>query len=267
MPRGDTVCGMTGYLWTARPHTKVHLHHLAGASDPATLARLASLGVGAGWRCLEVGAGVGTIANALAGLGAQVTATEVDLTVPEPAPGVSLIEHDITRDPLPEGEYDLVHARCVLMHLPQRREALASMVRALRPGGWLLVEDVDLRWRLPVLTAPDPAAGSLSDKIFETMVRLLTATGADGDWAASAYRALVDHGLTDVACAARLESWPSGSDGCEVLRMHTIQLREPILTIGLITADELDRWADLLQDKAFTIMSWMLIGTWGRRGR
>jgi 2-polyprenyl-3-methyl-5-hydroxy-6-metoxy-1,4-benzoquinol methylase len=42
---------------------------------------------------------------------------------------------------LPAGRYDLIHARLVLSHLPQRRDVLARLVQALRPGGWLVVED------------------------------------------------------------------------------------------------------------------------------
>ena len=42
-----------------------------------------------------------------------------------------------------QGTFDLVHARLVLVHVPDRARALATMVAALRPGGWLLVEDAD----------------------------------------------------------------------------------------------------------------------------
>ena len=41
------------------------------------------------------------------------------------------------------GTFDLVHARLVLVHVPDRAPALATMAAALRPGGWLLVEDAD----------------------------------------------------------------------------------------------------------------------------
>ncbi|MBE1583535.1 class I SAM-dependent methyltransferase [Nonomuraea angiospora] len=41
------------------------------------------------------------------------------------------------------GTFDLVHARLVLVHVPDRARALATMVAALRPGGRLSVEDAD----------------------------------------------------------------------------------------------------------------------------
>jgi SAM-dependent methyltransferase len=51
--------------------------------------------------------------------------------------------HDVGVDPPPGDGFDLVHARLVLVHVPQRAAALAAMISALRPGGWLLVEEAD----------------------------------------------------------------------------------------------------------------------------
>lgn len=44
-------------------------------------------------------------------------------------------------EPLPEAAFDLVHARLVLMHLPEREQALARMISALKPAGWLIDEE------------------------------------------------------------------------------------------------------------------------------
>jgi ubiquinone/menaquinone biosynthesis C-methylase UbiE len=49
--------------------------------------------------------------------------------------------HDVGVDPPPGDGFDLVHARLVLVHVPQRATGLAGMVSALRPGGRLLVEE------------------------------------------------------------------------------------------------------------------------------
>jgi SAM-dependent methyltransferase len=50
--------------------------------------------------------------------------------------------------------FDLVHARLVLVHVPDRAAALATMVAALRPGGWLLVEDADTQHASPAHHPP-----------------------------------------------------------------------------------------------------------------
>ena len=58
------------------------------------------------------------------------------------ADNLELRRHDILSDPLPEGEFDLIHSRLVLEHLPGRLDAMAKMARALAPGGWLVIEEM-----------------------------------------------------------------------------------------------------------------------------
>ncbi|HZM84459.1 MAG TPA: class I SAM-dependent methyltransferase [Candidatus Limnocylindrales bacterium] len=50
--------------------------------------------------------------------------------------------------------FDVIHARAVLTHLPERDEVLARLVAALRPGGWLLIEDVDIELFLSLTLDP-----------------------------------------------------------------------------------------------------------------
>ena len=59
------------------------------------------------------------------------------------SPNLRVERHDLTTDDLPQSEFDLVHARLLLGHLSSRDLALSKMVAALKPGGWLLVEDFD----------------------------------------------------------------------------------------------------------------------------
>jgi chemotaxis methyl-accepting protein methylase len=48
---------------------------------------------------------------------------------------VRVERHDVAADPVPENAYDLIHARLVLVHLPERDRVLATLAAALRPGG------------------------------------------------------------------------------------------------------------------------------------
>jgi SAM-dependent methyltransferase len=126
------------------------LRALALAFDPITKRHVGALGLSEGWRCLEVGAGSGTIARWLAdevGSKGGVVATDLSLELMSglEADNLELRRHDIVADPLPEGEFDLVHCRLVLEHLPGRLDALAKMARALAPGGWLVIEDFTFR--------------------------------------------------------------------------------------------------------------------------
>src|SRR5438477_229199 len=92
------------------------------------------------------GAGGGSIALWLAeqvGPSGSVLATDIDTRFLEglARPNLAIRRHDIATDALPEAAFDLVHARFVLVHVPQRDTALQRMVRALKPGGWLVVEE------------------------------------------------------------------------------------------------------------------------------
>jgi len=95
------------------------LHALEALFDDASAHHLARLGVGPGWRCLEVGAGAGGVARWLAdrvGPSGQVLATDLD---PRFLDGhgranLQVRQHDILTDPLPDTLFDLAHARAVL---------------------------------------------------------------------------------------------------------------------------------------------------------
>ena len=117
--------------------------------DDVTFRHIQALGIQRGWRCWEVSAGGPSVPNWLAGRvgpDGHVLATDINTSwIDGLAPHVEVRRHDIARDDLPSGKFDLIHARLVLCWVPQRDEALQRMTGALRPGGWLLIEDFDPR--------------------------------------------------------------------------------------------------------------------------
>src|SRR6202008_3860404 len=108
--------------------------------DP--LSRLRRDMVQPGWRCLEVGAGRGSMAVWLAervGPTGHVVATDVDTRYLErlDLPNLEVIEHNILEDPLEAlglGSFDLVSSRLMLFWLAGRQEAaITQMTKCLRP--------------------------------------------------------------------------------------------------------------------------------------
>src|SRR3954463_4061515 len=96
---------------------------------PGTLRLCEQLGVAAGWHCLDAGAGTGSLAAALAervGPTGSVTALDADVRFLAPLESERLIvvESDLTAAELPVGRFDLVHARLVLEHVPERDRVL-----------------------------------------------------------------------------------------------------------------------------------------------
>lgn len=121
---------------------------LSALFDPGTLRQFEACGLAAGWRCWEVGAGGPALVRTIAertGPSGYVLATDIDDSWAKDAaaPNVEVRRHDVARDAPPGGSFDLVHARLVLVHVPERERALRNMIAALRAGGWLVIEDAD----------------------------------------------------------------------------------------------------------------------------
>ncbi len=139
------------------PQEDARLTLMSRMLDPQMFFRLQQLGVTRGWRCLEVGAGNGSVSHWLAGqVGPQghVVASDIDTRFLDrlALPNLEVRRIDVTRDPLGEG-YDLVCGRAFLHHIPQRIDVLARLAAAVRPGGFLLVEEPDFH---PVLASDSP---------------------------------------------------------------------------------------------------------------
>ena len=139
-------------------------------ADSRSQRQLAALGIQPGWRCLEVGAGHGSIVRWLAeqvGPQGRVVATDINprfLTAMQ-LPNVEVRQHDIRTDPLEPSLYDLAHCRAVLIHMPDPQLGSGGMVEALRIGGWLLIEERisprsersmrPIRWRSPSIDSTE----------------------------------------------------------------------------------------------------------------
>ncbi|MFC6593721.1 class I SAM-dependent methyltransferase [Kitasatospora paranensis] len=241
---------------------------LAELFDPWTLAHLDRLGPAEGWRCWEVGAGGPSLPGALAarvGPTGHVLATDIDTSWLDRAgaPGVEVRRHDVTRDDPPAGGFDLVHARLVLVHLPDRAEALRRMAAALRPGGFLVLEDADPA--LQPLACPDERgpAEQLANHVRRGFRALLADRGVDLSFGRTLPALLRGAGLTDV----RAEGYfPVTSPACRELEAATVrQLRTQLTGGGLATEEEIQRHLANLESVELDVTTAPLVTCWGRR--
>jgi SAM-dependent methyltransferase len=241
---------------------KSRLRLLEESHDPLTIAQLDAIAVGEGWRCLDVGAGGGSVARILAdrvGSSGSVVAVDLDTTLLEEAADerIEVRRHDLLADPLPSAAFDLVHARNLLMHLPSRLDALNRLIAALRPGGWILVSDPDFT---TVALAP-------SSRVWERVwSAFLDATVAAG-WDPRYGRRLADDlaaaaGIVEVHAQFIGRSGPGGS--LSLLSMTIDRLRERMIALGAAN-DEIDEALRLLADPARTLRSPTICVARGRR--
>ncbi|MFE9105257.1 methyltransferase domain-containing protein [Actinomadura geliboluensis] len=232
--------------------------------DPWTFRHLDDLGVGEGWRCWEVGAGWPSVPAWLAGRvgeSGHVLATDIDVSWLRDAP-VEVRRHDIVRDAPPEGPFDLVHARLVLVHLADRDAALRTMVDSLRPGGVLLIEDADPE--LQPLACPDERGPDerLANSVRRGFRKLLAERGADLAYGRTLPRVLRDAGLTDVRADAY---FPIASPACGLLEAATIlQVKDRLIAGGHATSGELRRLLAAIAEDRLGLTLAPLISAWGR---
>jgi SAM-dependent methyltransferase len=163
---------------------------------------------------------------------------------------------------LPDSVFDLVHARLILVHLPERELALAKMVGALKPGGWLVCEEFDsLSMPADPMLHPDECAL----KAQAAMQSLMGARGANtryGRDLAARTRAM---GLVDIRAVGRMAMWQGGSAGARLFRANFEQLREELLRVSLLTQAELDDDLARLDDPRTLFPSPVMWTVCGRR--
>jgi ubiquinone/menaquinone biosynthesis C-methylase UbiE len=198
---------MSNYVFeNAAQQTVQRFASLEMLYDPWTIRHLEATGIGPGWQCWEVGAGGGSIAAWLGercGPTGHVLVTDIDprflaKSAALDKPQIEIQHHDIANDPLPEQLFDLIHARLVLFHVPTREQALQRMMTALKPGGWLILDEYDRTLIDLSYPTTDEVASALYQKMFVALSRLMEARGVDLAWGRSLYRRLRALGLVEV---------------------------------------------------------------------
>lgn len=237
---------------------------LADTFDEWTQRRLLALGVRPGWTCWEVGAGGPRLPAWLAaqvGPTGHVVATDIDVSwLPADAP-FEVRRHDVTTDPPLVSGCDLVHVRLVLTHIPQRTEALRRMAAALRPGGWLVVEDFDMS--IQPRACPDAATEDedRANRVRAGFIELLLARGVDPVLGRTLRKRLVALGLADVGAEAYSPLAVPATRRLE--QANTLQVRDGLAALGL--GDDVERHLEALAAGRIEIATPPLVTAWGRR--
>ena len=235
--------------------------------NPSTFRHAHALGLTTGWRVWEVGAGSADVPAHLAaqvGRGGYVLATDIDtswLGAGEAA--YQVLRHDVGSEPPPEGSFDLVHARLVLVHVAQRSQALSTMVAALKPGGWLLLEEADPG--LQPLVCPDESGPEqmLANKLKHGFRVLLAERGVDLAYGRTLPRLLRDAGLSNVCSDAY---FPMGGPACSELERATIeQVRDRLVAAGIATDAELEEHLANVATGRLDLATSPMVSAWGRK--
>jgi SAM-dependent methyltransferase len=199
------------------------------------------------------------LAQEVGGTG-YVLATDIDTRHLDgvQAPNVEIRSHDVVQDPRPPTPFDLIHTRPVLMHLPAREEeVLPRLVSALKPGGWLLLEEHNI---FPVHAL---ASGRYA-RVWRAFEAAVQGAGARSEWGRHLPSLLATHGLVDVGAEALAPLFPGGSASAQFWSLSWQQLRQPILARG-VASEELNRALSDLEDPTQWFTAPAMVAVWGRK--
>ncbi|MGW7105470.1 class I SAM-dependent methyltransferase [Streptomyces xanthophaeus] len=234
------------------------------AYDATTMARLRTLGAGPGWNCLDVGAGTGTVARSLLSEAGVETVLAVDRDVrfltANPAPGLTVMQADITSDDFAPGLFQLVHARFVLMHLPSPEQLIARLSGLLAPGGVLVVSDaVDLT----TATAPDTPYSRAVRAMWQG---LRDSIGTDVSRVPGHLDLLCAAGLASVAAEIHVPPLLPGSAISRFWADTWERARGAMVATGLVDDAQLDEALRHLDSPQCTGLSPGMLTAWGWKG-
>lgn len=250
------------------------LRILSHVLQPGTLGLLDKVGLRPGMACMDVGCGGGDVTRELArrvGSNGRVVGVDMDVaqleivraeSAAQSITNVDYLVADLSNPPDKVGEFDLVYTRFVLCHLKNPKTAVSWMVKCLKPGGVLVIEDCDFTGHF--CYPPVPAFSSFVELIRQVMHR----RGGDGDIGLKLPKMMTDAGLSIGGIAV---AHPSDIDGdVKLVAALTMEgIAEAVLNDGLATPEEVRHLVSVLNENAhdrgvFASIT-RVIQVWGRR--
>jgi 2-polyprenyl-3-methyl-5-hydroxy-6-metoxy-1,4-benzoquinol methylase len=249
------------------------LRVLARVMHASTDSLFERLGVGDGLMCLDVGCGGGDVSVELARrvaprgkvVGVDMDETKLDVARQEAeAQGVRNVEF-LARDIRTQdtgSDFDVVYARFLLTHLDDPARVIAAFYEHLRPGGLVIVEDVDVSG---YFTYPESQAFRRFRELYSAVV---IRRGGDPDIGPRLPVLLADGGFDQVEMDV---VQPAGTRG-EVKLINPLTLEsiaDTVLQDGIASREEIDSLIDELYEFAENPRTVVglprVVRAWGRR--
>lgn len=251
----------------ATTEAALQVQYLAEILDPHTENVLCDIDMAPDWRCLDLGAGGGTVARFLAiRCGVEhVVAIDADPRHIDAADRLDIRAETIGPDTsLGAEEYDLIHSRLFFMHLPFREQLLRQTVAALKPGGTLIVSDWDCTHLDQMLLTASPHLREAFLAVQNGLIGLGSRIGMDPGWARRLPLALETAGLEQVTGQVYNAFWTGGQAGMQLHACNSRQKEQALLDAG-VTFRQLELVRDGMQDPAVNGYSYPMVTAIGRR--
>ncbi|TAF07306.1 MAG: class I SAM-dependent methyltransferase [Nostocales cyanobacterium] len=219
--------------------------------DPASCKRLQATGITTGWRCLEVGAGAGSITQWMAatvGESGKVVAVDLDTRFLSNVKllNVEVLEADIRNIPLEHHSFDLIHARYVLIHILDFQVALSKMLDLLKPGGWIVIEEPDFSAARAIFG--EEAICQSMNRVNQAIFQMFAHRGLDFALGVKLPAIFQKLGLQQLSVENDAPISAGGSGLAKMMKMSAVQLAEKYLATGEASQADIDNYCLFADD-------------------
>jgi hypothetical protein len=173
---------------------------------------------------------------------------------------VTLVNDDLFASQLEPASFDLVHARALIFPLGRGPEQMASHLRLVRPGGTIVLEEVDTASLHHLPRAP------AFDRLKPLVIEAFRKAGGDPDAAATQLEVFRSAGI-EPNLRAEIQALPPGHPALQEPLQYLTALDG--LLRSLVDPEELERLrAEAereLKDPGRWGLDFTLVQVWGRR--
>jgi SAM-dependent methyltransferase len=243
--------------------------------EPQARWLLDHIGVRPGWRVADIGCGPIGILDLLServGPSGRAVGLEREPRFAQMARSeikarglgnVEIVEADILNNNLEKSSFDLVYERLVMINVVPREALLSEMMSLLRPGGTVILEDVDnVSWLC------QPAHPSW-DVLRDAFYAVYDATGGDAFIGRRLPGYLRSAGVQNIELKIYVNALPLG----DYRRTHLLSLldsiRDKVIGMGLLTDRELSKHREALDahlgDPGTIVIDKLLVQSWGQK--
>lgn len=219
---------MSAYIFDNKSEEREfrRLQLVEAANDPTTIALLDEIGIQAGWRCLELGAGAGSILRWLGhriglsglavGIDKNTTYLQDFTSIPFQVYKSTFLEIDLS------DSFDLIHGRYVLIHNQADMDILHKMLSLLKPGGWALFEEPDFTSAILM----DQDTGNAQTSVNQAICQMFVNAGLNPGYALGLPRKLEQAGFHIERAQAIMHLCPGNSPMANVMGESALVLEQ-----------------------------------------
>ena len=274
-PGDDAVAGRVVYSLGSSPAERDRLRRQSGELRGHSALLLDRVGIARGWRAIDLGCGPSGILDLLAdrvGPASRVVGLDFEpanvalareFAAERGLANVEVMQGDAHRTGFPSASYDLVHARTLLINIPDPAAVVAEMVRLARPGGWVAVLEPDGGGSM--CYPPHPAW----DRLTQIFLSAQQVDGADTFIGRRLPELFRQAGLVDIGVEAKADIYPAGNSRRTIRADLVRSMRPKILAAGIASERELDEVdqavREHLRDPDTLMLPHLLFLAWGRK--